>query len=202
MSVQEYCLQFDLLARYAPTIVSKIEDRVHWFVMGLEPYLLNDYMLVSLQPDMDISRIQAYAQEDEHADYLRAVLRVLQEGKLYAKFSKCEFLLNSITFLGHIISGEGIRVDTQKIESVKTWPRPTTPTEVHSILGLAGYYRRFVERFSTLSVPLTKLTQKGAKFQWADAFKRSFQALKDILTSTQLLTLTEGTDGYIIYCDA
>ncbi|XP_070008231.1 uncharacterized protein [Nicotiana sylvestris] len=96
----------------------------------------------------------------------------------------------------------GILVDTQKIEAVKTWPRPTTPTEVPSFLGLTGYYRRFVEGFSSLSAPLTKLTQKGAKFQWTDACERSFQALKDRLTSALVLTLPEGTDGYVIYCDA
>ncbi|XP_070014825.1 uncharacterized mitochondrial protein AtMg00860-like [Nicotiana sylvestris] len=140
--------------------------------------------------------------EDEHAKHLRTMLRVLQEGKLYAKFSKYEFWLNSVAFFGHVISGEGIRVDTQNIEAVKTWHRPTIQTEVRSFLGLAGYYRRFVEGFSSLSTPLTKLTQKGEKFQWIDACERSFQALKDILTSAPVLMLPEGTDGYAIYYDA
>ena len=72
--------------------------------------------------------------------------------------------MNSVAFLGHIVSDAGIAVDTQKIEAVKTWPRPMTPTEVRSFLGLAGYYRRFVEGFSSLSAPLTKLTKKAAKF--------------------------------------
>ncbi|XP_070011098.1 uncharacterized mitochondrial protein AtMg00860-like [Nicotiana sylvestris] len=117
--------------------------------------------------------------EDEHTGHLHIVLRVLQEGKLYAKFSKCEFWLNSVTFLGHIILGEGIRVDTQTIEAVKTWPRPTTLVEVRKFIGLASYYMRFVEGFSSLSAPLTKLTQKGAKFQWTDVCERSYQALKD-----------------------
>ncbi|XP_070054963.1 uncharacterized protein [Nicotiana tomentosiformis] len=138
----------------------------------------------------------------EHADHLRVVLRDLLERKLYAKFSKCEFWLNFVAFLGHIISGEGIRVDTQNIEAVKTWPRPTTPTEVRSFLGLANYYRRFVEGFSSLSAPLTKLTHKATKFQWTDACELSFQALKDRLTSAPVLTLPDGTDGYAIYCDA
>ena len=92
-------------------------------------------------------------------------------------------LLNSVTFLGHIISVDVIRVDTQKIEAVKTWPRPITPMKVRSFLGLAGYYRRFVEGFSSISSPLSKLTQKSAKFQWSDACERSFQELKDRLTS-------------------
>ncbi|XP_070010060.1 uncharacterized mitochondrial protein AtMg00860-like [Nicotiana sylvestris] len=139
--------------------------------------------------------------EAEHADHLRIVLRTLQKGKLYAKFSKCEFWLNSVAFLGHVLSVEGIRVDTQNIKEVKTWPRPTTPTEVRSILGLAGYYRRSMKGFSSLSAPLTKLTQKGAKFQWTDACKRSFQALQDRLMLALVLMLPEWTDGYVIYCD-
>ncbi|XP_059290299.1 uncharacterized mitochondrial protein AtMg00860-like [Lycium ferocissimum] len=135
--------------------------------------------------------------EAEHADYLCAVLRVLRDRELYAKFSKCEFFLNSVAFLGHIISDEGIKVDTQKIEAVKTWPRPTTPTEIRSFLGLGGYNRRVVEAFSSLLAPLTNLTQKSAKFQWTDTCERSFQTLKDRLTSAPILTLPEGT----VICD-
>ena len=185
------------------------EFRVMSFGLTNAPAVFMDLMNCVFKPFLDlfvivfIDDILVYSRsQTEHADHLRTVLRVLQKGKLYAKFSKCEFWLNSVTFLGHIISGEGVRVDTQKIEAVKTWPRPTTPTEVRSFIGLAGYYRRFVEGFSSLSAPLTKLTQKGAKFQWTNACKRSFQALKDRLTSVSVLTLPEGTDGYVIYCDA
>ncbi|XP_049397246.1 uncharacterized protein LOC125861371 [Solanum stenotomum] len=85
---------------------------------------------------------------------------------------------------GHIVSDEGIRIDNQKIEAVKDWPRPTTPTEIRSFLGLAGYYRSFVEGFSSIASPLTKLTYKETKFQWSDACERSFQELKNKLTST------------------
>ncbi|XP_070018322.1 uncharacterized mitochondrial protein AtMg00860-like [Nicotiana sylvestris] len=110
--------------------------------------------------------------------------------------------LQSIAFLGHILSDEGIKVDTQKIEAVKSWPRPTTPTEIHSFLGLAGYYRRFIEGFSSLSALLTKLTQKTTKFQWTEAYEQSFQELKNRLTSAPVLVLPEGPDGYAIYCYA
>ena len=92
------------------------------------------------------------------------MLQVLRDRQLYAKFFKCEFWLNSVAFLGHIVSDEGIRVDQQKIEAMKDWPRPTTPTEVRSFLGLAGYYRRSIEGFSSISTPLTKLTHKATKF--------------------------------------
>ncbi|XP_070055051.1 uncharacterized protein [Nicotiana tomentosiformis] len=190
MSVREHNLKFDSLARYAPTIVSKMEDQVHRFVMGLETHLLNDCMSVSLQADMDISRIQANAQGvEEHQRWSDF------------NFQGSLFWNGEVAFLGHIISGEGILVDTQKIEAVKTWPRPTIPTEVRSFLDLAGYYKRFVDGFSSLSTLLTRLTQKEVKFQWTDACELIFQALKDRLTSAPVLTLPEGTDGYVIYCD-
>ncbi|KAH0644044.1 hypothetical protein KY289_035018 [Solanum tuberosum] len=92
--------------------------------------------------------------------HLRIVLQTLKENELYAKFSKCEFWLESMAFLGHIVSGDGIKVDTRKIEAVQNWPRPTSPTDIRSFLGLAGYYRWFVERFSSIASPLTKLIQK------------------------------------------
>jgi len=95
-----------------------------------------------------------------------------------------------------------LRVDNQKIEAVKNWPRPTTPTEIHSFLGLVGYYRRFVEGFSSIAAPLTKLTHKETKFQWSDECERSFQELRNKLTSTPVLVLPEGTEGYAVYCDA
>ncbi|XP_070036669.1 uncharacterized protein [Nicotiana tomentosiformis] len=163
------------------------------------PAVFMDLMNSLFRPFLDlfvivfIDDILVYSRsEDEHADHLRAVLQTLRDRKLYAKFSKCEFWLKSVAFLGHIVSDEGIKVDTQKIEAVKSWPRPTTPTEVRSFLGLAGYYRRFVEGFSSLSAPLTKLTQKETKFQWTEACERSFQELKNRLTSAPVLTLPEG----------
>ncbi|XP_070010667.1 uncharacterized protein [Nicotiana sylvestris] len=120
---------------------------------------------------------------DDHADHLRAVLQTLQQHQLYAKFPKCDFWLESVAFLGHVVSREGIIVDPQNIAVLRNWPRPTTPTEIRSFLGLAGYYRRFVEGFSTLASPFTILTHK-VKFQWSDACERSFQELKSRLTTS------------------
>ncbi|XP_070020217.1 uncharacterized protein [Nicotiana sylvestris] len=97
---------------------------------------------------------------------------------------------------------EGIMVDPQKISVVRNWPRPITPTEIRSFLGLVGYYRRFVEGFSTLASPLTKLTQKAVKFQWSDACERSFQELKSRMTSAPVLTLPDGIEGFVVHCDA
>ncbi|WMV48982.1 hypothetical protein MTR67_042367 [Solanum verrucosum] len=112
--------------------------------------------------------------EEDHASHLRIVLQSLKDRDLYAKFSKCEFWLESVAFLGHIVFGEGIKVDTRKIEAVQNCPRPTSPTDIRSFLGLAGYYRRFVEGLSSISSPLTKLTQKTVKFQWSEACDKSF----------------------------
>ncbi|WMV38341.1 hypothetical protein MTR67_031726 [Solanum verrucosum] len=102
--------------------------------------------------------------EKEHASHLRVVLQTLKDLQLFAKFNKCEFWLQSVAFLRHIVSSERIRVDSQKIEAVKQWPRPTSAIDIRSFLGLAGYYRRFVERFSSIASPLTRLTQKKVKF--------------------------------------
>ena len=85
--------------------------------------------------------------EEDHVRHLRIVLQRLREEKLYAKFSKCEFWLTSVTFLGHVVSKEGIRVDPAKIEVVRGWTRPTSPTEIGSFMGLAGYYRQFYFEF-------------------------------------------------------
>ncbi|XP_022760916.1 uncharacterized protein LOC111307165 [Durio zibethinus] len=123
-----------------------------------------------------------YFKSDEvHEKHLRIVLQILRDKQLFAKFSKCEFWLTSISFLGHVISEDGISVDPKKIEAVVNWPRPINMTEVRSFIGLAGYYRRFVEGFSQIAVPLTRLTQKRAKFEWTKECEQSFQELKQRL---------------------
>ena len=101
---------------------------------------------------------------EEHVDHLRVVLEVLREHQLYGKLSKCEFWLEEVQFLGHVISTKGIAVDPTKIETVLKWERPKIVTEVRSFLGLAGYYRRFVQGFSKKVSPLTQLTQKDQSF--------------------------------------
>ncbi|KAH0727836.1 hypothetical protein KY290_003558 [Solanum tuberosum] len=140
--------------------------------------------------------------ENEQMKYLRIVLQVLKDHQLYAKFSKCEFWLRSIAFLSHIVSSKGIEVDPKKMDAVKGWPRPLTHTDIRSFLGLAGYYSRFVKSFSSIASPLAVLTQKKAKFVWSEACDKIFPELKDRLTSASVLTLPEGTDGFVVYYDA
>ena len=105
---------------------------------------------------------------ENHDTHLRVVLETLRKEQLYAKLSKCEFWLNEVSFLGHIVSKEGIRMDPKKIEVVVEWKPPRNVTEVRSFLGLAGYYRRFVKGFSMIAAPMTRLLQKNVKFEWGE----------------------------------
>ncbi|XP_074351383.1 uncharacterized protein LOC141690484 [Apium graveolens] len=140
--------------------------------------------------------------EEDHAEHLRTTLEILKKKKLYAKLSKCEFWLQEVQFLGHIVSNEGIKVDPAKIEAITNWERPRTPTEVRSFLGLAGYYRRFVQNFSRIATPLTKLTRKNEKFIWNDKCEKSFQELKRRLITAPVLSLPDDQGNFVIYSDA
>ncbi|KAL8115612.1 hypothetical protein AgCh_022203 [Apium graveolens] len=116
--------------------------------------------------------------EEEHAEHLRIAVGILREEHLYAKFSKCKFWQNEVRFLGHVINEEGVLVDPSKTEVVSNWERKTTPTEVRSFIGLAGYYHRFVQDFAKIVAPLTRLTHKNEKFEWIEKCEISFQELK------------------------
>ncbi|KAA0056300.1 pol protein [Cucumis melo var. makuwa] len=140
--------------------------------------------------------------EAEHEEHLRIVLQTLRDNKLYAKFSKYEFWLKQVSFLGHVVSKAGVSVDPAKIEAVTGWTRPSTVSEVRSFLGLAGYYRRFVENFSRIATPLTQLTRKGAPFVWSKACEDSFQNLKQKLVTAPVLTVPDGSGSFVIYSDA
>ncbi|CAL2250755.1 unnamed protein product [Prunus armeniaca] len=137
-----------------------------------------------------------------HKKHLRLVLRTLRRKQLYAKFSKCQFWLDRVVFLGHVISTEGIYVDPQKVEAIVNWVQPTSVTEVRSFLGLAGYYRRFVEGFSSIAAPLTRLTRKDVAFEWTEECEQSFQELKKRLTTAPVLALPDNSGGFVIYSDA
>ncbi|GJV66049.1 putative reverse transcriptase domain-containing protein [Tanacetum coccineum] len=140
--------------------------------------------------------------ELEHEEHLKLILELLKKEELYAKFSKCEFWIPKVQFLGHVIDSEGIHVDPAKIESIKYWASPKLPTEIHQILGLAGYYRRFIEGFSKIAKPMTKLTQKKVKFVWGDKQEAAFQLLNQKLCSAPILALPKGSEDFIAYYDA
>jgi hypothetical protein len=139
---------------------------------------------------------------EEHEEHLRSVLELLKSEKLYAKFSKCEFWLREVQFLGHVVSENGIKVDPAKIEVIRNWEPPRSPTEVRSFLGLAGYYRKFIQDFSRIATPLTALTKKNIKYEWTEAQEAAFQVLKERLSSAPILSLPKGSEGFTVYSDA
>ncbi|KAL0561144.1 hypothetical protein IC582_001564 [Cucumis melo] len=158
---------------------------------------LDTFVIVFIDDILIYSKTEA-----EHEEHLRMVLQTLRDNKLYAKFSKCEFWLKQVSFLGHVVSKAGVSVDPAKIEAVTGWTRPSTVSEVRSFLGLAGYYRRFVENFSRIATPLTQLTRKGVPFVWSKACEDSFQTLKQKLVTAPVLTVPDGSGSFVIYSDA
>ena len=127
---------------------------------------------------------------------------MLKEKQLYAKLSKCEFWLKEVSFLEHVISSGGISVDPVKIEAVSQWEAPKSISEIRSFLGLAGYYRKFIEGFSKLALPLTQLTRKGQAFIWTSQCEANFQELKRRLTTAPILILPNPAEPFVVYCDA
>jgi len=138
----------------------------------------------------------------EHELHLHIVLQTLKREKYYAKLTKCDFWLHIVDFLEHIISKDGVLVDPRKVEAVVKWSRPVNVAEIQSFFSLAGYYRRFVERFSRIAGPLTCLTQKIIKFIWTEDCEQSFQDLKDHLMLAPILVLPSGLSGFVTYSDA
>ncbi|GKF17088.1 putative reverse transcriptase domain-containing protein, partial [Tanacetum coccineum] len=121
---------------------------------------------------------------------------------MYGKFSKCDFWIRIVQFLGHLIDSQGLHVDPTKIEAVKNWTSHTTPTEIRQFLGIAGYYRRFIKDFSKIAKSLTELTQKNKKYIWGKDQESAFQLLKQKLCEAPILALPEGNDDFVVYCDA
>ncbi|GKF87187.1 putative reverse transcriptase domain-containing protein, partial [Tanacetum coccineum] len=140
--------------------------------------------------------------EKEHEEHLKTILELLKKEELYAKFSKCEFWINTVKNFGHVIDNSSIHVDPAKIEAVKNWASPTTLSEIRQFLGLAGYYRRFIEGFSKIAKPMTELTQKDRKFDWGKEQEEAFQLLKQKLYAAPILALPEGSEDFVVYCDA
>jgi hypothetical protein len=139
---------------------------------------------------------------EEHETHLRAILEKLREHKLYAKFSKCEFWLSEVGFLKHIVSKEGIAIDPAKVIAVTEWEPPKNVGEIHSFLGLVGYYWRFIENFSKIAKPITELLKKENKFEFTEGCENSFHELKKRLVSAPVLCLPDLEKEFQVYYDA
>ncbi|GJR13039.1 putative reverse transcriptase domain-containing protein [Tanacetum coccineum] len=174
----------------APAVFMDLMNRV------CKPYL-DKFVIVFIDDILIYSK-----NKKDHEEHLKAILELLKKEELYAKFSKCEFWIPKVQFLGHVIDCQGIHVDPAKIESIKDWASPKTPMEIRQFLGLAGYYRRFIEGFSKIAKPMTKLTQKKVTFEWGDKQEAAFQTLKTKLCSAPILALPQGAENFIVYCDA
>ncbi|KAD6454636.1 hypothetical protein E3N88_09342 [Mikania micrantha] len=154
------------------------------------------------------SKLRGKTEREQH---LTDILELLKEEQLYVKLFNCEVRIrisNSwkqhlqwASFLGHVINIDGIHVDPAKIAAIKNWDVPTTPIEIRSFLGLAGYYWRFISNFSKIALPLTNLTQKSESFVWTQKQEEAFQTLKQRLYNAPILTLPEGNDDFVVYCD-
>ncbi|WVZ50706.1 hypothetical protein U9M48_001938 [Paspalum notatum var. saurae] len=140
--------------------------------------------------------------EEEYEEHLRLVLQKLTEHKLYAKFSKCDFWIAEVKFQGHVISNGGIAVDQSKVSEVQNWKIPGDAKDIRSFLGLAGYYRRFIEGFSKIAKPMTALLEKNIKFKWTSACQKAFEELKKRLTTALVLTFPDMHKPFSVYCDA
>ncbi|GJZ33718.1 putative reverse transcriptase domain-containing protein [Tanacetum coccineum] len=175
----------------APAVFMDLMNRV------CKPYL-DKFVIVFIDDILIYSK-----NKEEHEEHLKQILELLKKEELYAKFSKCEFWIPKVhSSKYHVIDSEGIHVDPAKIESIKDWTSPKSPTEIRQFLGLAGYYRRFIEGFSKIAKPMTKLTQKKVKFEWGDKQEAAFQLLKQKLCSAPILALPEGSEDFIAYVRA
>ena len=139
---------------------------------------------------------------EDHKRHIAEVLERLREHKLYAKVSKCEFGKVEVEFLGHIVTQSGVKVDAKKVEAVRSWPLPQNIHDLRAFLGLSNYYRRFVQNYSKLTLPLTRMLKKGMAVEMGEVEVEAFEAVKDALTSTPVLAVADPHLGYRIVTDA
>jgi hypothetical protein len=140
---------------------------------------------------------------EDHPEHVDKVLTAFKKARLYAGLDKCAFAMKEVAFLGHIVSGEGIKMDPKKVEAIRERPAPRNITEVRSFLGLTGFYRRFIHHYAHKALPLTNLTAGGVKWKWReDVEAKAFEDLKNALISAHVLVTPDPTLPYEVYTDA
>ncbi|GKA20736.1 putative reverse transcriptase domain-containing protein [Tanacetum coccineum] len=164
---------------------------------GVQAIKLDKFVIVFIDDILIYSK-----SKEEHEEHLKLIIKLHKKKELYAKFSKYDFWLYKVQFLSYVIDSKGVHVDPAKIESIKDWASPNTPTEIRQLLGLAGYYRRFIEGFFKIVRPMTKLTQNSMKYEWGEKEEEAFPILKQKLCSALILALPEGSENFVVYCDA
>ncbi|XP_074383423.1 putative mitochondrial protein AtMg00860 [Apium graveolens] len=160
-----------------------------------QPYL-HKFVLVFFDDILVYSRTWA-----DHLNHLRMVFSVLQQNELFLKESKCSLAQSKISYLGHIISAEGVMADAEKIEAMTQWPKPTTIRALRGFLGLTGYYRKFVHNYGLIATPLTNMLRKNS-FTWTRESMAAFEHLKRAMTTTPVLALPNFENDFSVECDA
>ena len=140
--------------------------------------------------------------EEDHLKHMEIIFKKLKKADLKLKESKCDFFKKEIHYLGHLISVDGIQPLPEKLDSIHNMPKPRSPKEIKQFLGLTGYYRKFVPRFSDMARPLTKLLAHDCEFKWTNQCDISFQMLKDTLCSAPILKYPDTSKPYTLYTDA
>ncbi|WVZ93393.1 hypothetical protein U9M48_039375 [Paspalum notatum var. saurae] len=135
-------------------------------------------------------------------DHLHAVFDALRAAHLFGNIEKCTFCTDRVSFLGYVVTPQGIEVDEAKVQAIRSWPMPTTISQVRSFHGIAGFYRGFVPNFSTIAAPINELTKKRVTFHWGKPQKDAFNLLKDKLTHAPLLQLSNFGKTFELECDA
>jgi hypothetical protein len=168
-------------------------------------YLMNSVFMLELEKFVVvfIDDILVYSKSgEEHVEHLRVVLTCLRDHQLYAKFSKCEFWLREVQFLGHVLLAEGVAVDPGKVKDILNWKPPISVHEVRSFLEMVGYYRRFIPDFSKVAKPITELLKNQTKFIWSPECEKAFRILKKSLTTAPVLAQPDIEKPFDVYCDA
>ena len=175
----------------APSSFQRLMDKVCCGLPFTLTYL-DDFLIYSPLPE-------------EHIQHLREVFTRLQQACLTLKGPKCHLGLLQVTYLGHIFSATGMKPDPSKLSAIQDWPMPTSVSEVHSFLGLASYYRRYMDQFAEIATPLYRLTRKNTTFNWNSACQTAFTVLKQNLAQAPVLafpSFEEGAAPFLLQTDS